>query len=230
MLRSFRYGETKQITDFYTEELGRVSFIARAQGTRNRRGKQPAMQPLTIVELECDVKQRQQLQHLREVRIAEPYATIPFDPSKLSIALFIAEFLCHALKGEQPDKPLFRYVENSLRWLDGCTGSFANFHLVFLMRMSRFLGFYPNLEANGDFFDLRDSTFLPRQPHHSDYLRPDEARKIKLLMRMDYPTMHLFGMSRQERNRCIEVLLQYYRLHLPDFPELRSLPVLRELF
>jgi DNA repair protein RecO (recombination protein O) len=47
---------------------------------------------------------------------------------------------------------------------------------------------------------------------------------------MDYPTMHLFRMSRQDRRRLLEVALLYYRLHLPDFPELKSLAVLEEVF
>ena len=49
-------------------------------------------------------------------------------------------------------------------------------------------------------------------------------------MRMNYDTMHLFEMSRAERNRCVEIILSYYRLHLPGFPELKSLEVLRELY
>ena len=57
-----------------------------------------------------------------------------------------------------------------------------------------------------------------------------EASYIRLLMRMDFATMHLFRMSRTERNRVLEILLTYYRLHLPDFPELRSTAVLHTLF
>lgn len=37
-------------------------------------------------------------------------------------------------------------------------------------------------------------------------------------------------MSRQERNRCLVIMNDYYRLHLPDFPVLKSLDVLKELF
>ena len=53
---------------------------------------------------------------------------------------------------------------------------------------------------------------------------------MQLMMRMDYPTMHLFRMSHQERNRLLEVSLTYYRLHLPDFPEMKSVSVLQELY
>jgi len=98
--------------------------------------------------------------------------------------------------------------------------------------LSRFLGFYPNLDdySSGDYFDLRESVFLPNPPVHREFLQPQEAEKVLLMMRMDYPTMHLFQMSHSERNRLLEVALVYYRLHLPDFPELKSVGVLRELF
>ena len=128
--------------------------------------------------------------------------------------------------------PLFDYVVNSIQWLDGQEDRFANFHLVFLMRLSRFLGFYPNLEdyAPGDYFDLRESVFCSLPPLHRDFLQPEDAEKVQLMMRMDYPTMHLFRMSHQERNRFLDVALTYYRLHLTDFPELKSVAVLQELY
>ena len=59
---------------------------------------------------------------------------------------------------------------------------------------------------------------------------PAEAGKIGLLMRLNYKTMHLCTMSRAERNRCTEVILEFYRLHVPGFPEMKSLEVLRQLF
>jgi len=161
-----------------------------------------------------------------------PFFSIPFHPHKLAISLFMAEFLYYALRSEQRNELLYDYLESSILWLDGQEGRFANFHLVFLMRLSRFLGFYPNLEhyQTGDYFDLRDSVFLPLPPIHRDFLYPEEAEKVQLMMRMDYPTMHLFQMSHQERNRLLEVVLIYYRLHLPDFPEMKSVEVLQELF
>ena len=100
------------------------------------------------------------------------------------------------------------------------------------MRLSRFLGLYPNIEhwSEGAYFDLMNACFTLRQPTHGAFLMPVEASRIVKLMRMNYETMHLFSMSRLERNRCLEVIQIYYQLHLPDFPELKSLQVLRELF
>jgi len=232
VLHSLKYGETRLILDMFTRSQGRQSFIVSIPKSVKGKIKKQLFQPLTLLEIESDLRPKLQLQKLSDVRLASPFSSIPFDPNKLSISLFIAEFLYYALRSEQHNEPLFDYIVNSIQWLDAQTDRFANFHLVFLMRLSRFLGFYPNLDhyQTGDYFDLRESVFLSTPPVHRDFLHPQEAEKIQLMMRMDFPTMHLFRMSHQERNRLLEVSLIYYRLHLPDFPELKSVSVLQELY
>ena len=232
VLHSLKYGETRLIVDMFTRSQGRQSFIVSIPKSVKGKIKKQLFQPLTLLEIESDLRPKLQLQKLSDVRLASPFSSIPFDPNKLSISLFIAEFLYYALRSEQHNEPLFAYIVNSIQWLDAQTDRFANFHLVFLMRLSRFLGFYPNLDhyQTGDYFDLRESIFLSTPPVHRDFLHPQEAEKIQLMMRMDFPTMHLFRMSHQERNRLLEVSLIYYRLHLPDFPELKSVSVLQELY
>ena len=232
VLHSLKYGETRLIVDMFTRSQGRQSFIVSIPKSVKGKIKKQLFQPLTLLEIESDLRPKLQLQKLSDVRLASPFSSIPFDPNKLSISLFIAEFLYYALRSEQHNEPLFDYIVNSIQWLDAQTDRFANFHLVFLMRLSRFLGFYPNLDhyQTGDYFDLRESIFLSAPPVHRDFLHPQEAEKIQLMMRMDFPTMHLFRMSHQERNRLLEVSLIYYRLHLPAFPELKSVSVLQELY
>ena len=232
VLHSLKYGETRLIVDMFTRSQGRQSFIVSIPKSVKGKIKKQLFQPLTLLEIESDLRPKLQLQKLSDVRLASPFSSIPFDPNKLSISLFIAEFLYYALRSEQHNEPLFDYIVNSIQWLDAQTDRFANFHLVFLMRLSRFLGFYPNLDhyQTGDYFDLRESIFLSAPPVHRDFLHPQEAEKIQLMMRMDFSTMHLFRMSHQERNRLLEVSLIYYRLHLPDFPELKSVSVLQELY
>ena len=232
VLHAIKYGETRLIVDMFTKVFGRQAFIVSIPKTPKGKVKKQFFQPLTILEIETDIRPRQQLQKLHDVRLAAPFASIPFEPDKLAISLFVAEFLYYALRSEQRNELLYEYLENSIVWLDGQQSSFANFHLVFLLRLTRFLGFYPNLDdyKDGDYFDLRESVFMPMPPVHRDFLHPKEAQKVQLMMRMDFPTMHLFRMSHQERNRLLEVSLKYYRLHLPDFPEMKSIEVLQALY
>jgi DNA repair protein RecO (recombination protein O) len=232
VLHSIKYGDSSLIIDLYTESYGRQSFIVRMPVSKRGKLKKQLFQPMSILEVDFDYRQNVAVQRMRDVRLVFPYLSIPYDVLKQAISLFISEFLYYSLRGEQQNYPLFEYVVNSMRWLDACSGRFPNFHLVFMMRMSKFLGFLPNIENyhSNDFFDLRGGCFCHAAPLHSDFLKPDEAARIQILMRMNYETMHLYAMSRSERNRCIEVMIHYYRLHLPDFPDMKSFDVLREVF
>jgi len=232
VLHSIKYGDTRLIVDVFSRESGRLSLIASLPKTQKSRLKKQYFQPMTVLEITYEQRQRAQLQQLKDARLLMAWSTIPFSAEKLALSLFVAEFLYHALRSEQQDELLFTYICDSLRWLDLSEQGYASFHLTFLMRLSRFLGFFPNLDdyVEGCVFDLRAGTFIYNIPLHHDYLPPEESRLIHLLMRMDYPTMHLYRLSHNDRNRIVEVLLRYYRLHIPQFPELKSLQVLRELW
>ena len=233
VLHTLKYNDTSIIVDIYTELSGRASFLVPIPRSRKATVKSVLFQPLALIELEADFRAKGTLYRVKEAKSFHPFSTIPFDPYKSSMALFIAEFLYRAIREEAENRPLFAYLEYSIAWLDECKEGYANFHLVFLMRLSRFLGLYPNLEDYhaGDYFDLLNACFTSIRPQlHSSYINPEEAGRLRQLMRMNYDTMHLFGMSRLERTRCLTIMNDYYRLHLPEFPMLKSLEVLRELF
>ena len=232
VLHSIKYGESKMIVDLFTQQHGRVSFIVSIPKTSKAKVKKQFFQPLSILEIEFDFRMNVPLQRLKDVRLAVPFSSIPFDPFKLSIGMFVAEFLLYSTKSEQENLPLYTYMENSIAWLDGAEGTIANFHLIFMMQLSRFLGFFPNIDdyVQGELFDLREGQFVEMTPVHRDFLDAAESAEILNLMRLNYHTMHLLKMSRIQRNRCAEVIIHYYRLHIPSFPELKSFSILKELF
>lgn len=232
VLRSLKYGDNKLIVDLFTRSAGRMSVIAPLSKSGKSKIKKQLLQPLSIIEISVDVRPKLIISKLVDVKIAYPFASIPFDPIKLSMALFIADFLCQALRSEQNDENLFAYILRGVEWFDSCSDGFANFHLVFMMRLSLFLGFFPNLDdyVKGSLFDMRGACFIQQVPLHRDFLDSRESELLLLMMRMNFSNMHLFRMSRTERNRLIDVILHYYRLHLPEFHDLKSLAVLRELF
>lgn len=232
VLKTVKYGDSKLIVDMLTEECGRVSFVQRTSRTKRREPRARLLQPLTLLDIVFDYRQNTALQQVGEMSLRYPFASIPFDERKLAIALFLTEFTYYATRTEQKNIPLFRFVEDSVMWLDACNRNFANFHIVFMMGLTRFIGFFPNLEHSAEevFFDLQNGCFLAQQPLHNEYLRPSEAEKITVLMRLRYATMHLLRMNRDERNRCVDIIMDYYKLHVPSFPALKSLDVVRELF
>lgn len=232
VLKTLKYSENKYIIDLLTEAEGRVSVVINIPKTAKGKLKKQYFQLMTLLEVDLDFRQKESLQHLRDVRITYPYFSIPVDPYKMSMTLFLAEFIYHSTRDERQNPNLFAYIENSIRWLDASEEHFSNFHLVFMMRLSRFIGFFPNVDDyhEGDYFDMRNASFSSMVPLHTDFLNAADSSKIQLLMRMNYDTMHLFKMNHEDRNRIIDVLITYYRLHVPSFPELQSLPVMKQLW
>lgn len=232
VLKMVKYGDNKFIIDLFTEELGRVSVMASISNSPKARFRRSFFQPLTLLDIEIDVRQTRSLQSLKSASLAFPYSSMMTDPSKMCIVMFLSEFLCAVTRDEQRNTLLYNYIRSSFEWLDGKEEHISNFHLVFMMRLAKFVGFSPNVEdyTDGCCFDLRSGTFCMSNPFHPDVLLPNDASKMLTLLRMNYENMHLFKMSRQERNQLLDVLLKYYGIHVPSFPEMHTLDVLRELF
>lgn len=230
VLHTLKYGDDKLVINMFTRECGRVSFImGMPRGARPKLRRQ-YFQPLSQLSVEFDMRPSRNLQRLREASPSHVYSTLWAEPMKMAQAMFVADFLCKALRAEQADARVFDFVADSLQWLDGRESRHANFHVVFLMRFSLFLGFSPNLDGYraGDWFDMRAGCFCHHAPTHNDCLAPREASLMGLMMRMNFATMHLFRLSREERNRLVGIILAYYRIHMPELGELKSLDVLRQ--
>ncbi|MCI7598330.1 MAG: DNA repair protein RecO [Prevotella sp.] len=232
VLSTVNYGDRQLIVDLLTRQAGRQSFIVRLSQSPHGRVHRRLFQPLTLLDADFTLRPNRTLQRFSEVRMARPWTSLTANPYKMPLVFFVAEFLRHATRDEQDVATLFDYVVDSVEWLDMASEGYANFHLVFMIRLSMFLGFFPNLESYepGACFDLRSGCFSTTVPPHPDYIQADEAEAMVGLMRLSFTTMRLFRMSREQRNRCVDVILEFYRLHIPAFPELKTLGVVRELF
>lgn len=216
----------------YSQEYGAITFSCSIGSRSNSKSKTNYFQPLNIVEIEFDKKPKAEIHAIKDIRIVYPAKSIPFDPYKLSISIFLAEFIRYALMNEQQNVPLYNYIENSIQWLDNVEQNFSNFHILFMVKLTQFTGFFPNLNDYypGCWFDLREGEFTSLIPKHKEVVRPVDATIIPVLARLSFRTMHILKLTRHNRNQCTEGILTYYRLHLPDFPELKSFSVMRELF
>lgn len=231
VIRTTRTSDSGLIVDMLTEQKGRLSFAVHV-GKRGRGASRQLFQCLTQVEVSFDHRPSASIQYIRSVRMLSPYSSIPSDPCKMAVAMFLAEFLAYATRGEHEDGMLFDYVRKSLLWYDAAIDTAPNFHLVFMINTLRFLGFRPDIESKTDapYFDLLTGEYSSAKPQHPHYVSGDELRLMPLLLEADYSTMRRLAMSRTLRNRATDLILQFCRLHLPQFPEMRSLSIVRELF
>jgi DNA repair protein RecO (recombination protein O) len=233
VLHSVRFSDRALIVHLYTEERGRMSCVAYGSRGKKTGLRAALLQPLSVIDMEAEIVPGRELPLIREMRPACMTAFLSAHPVKNAVSLFLAEFLYRTLREMQTDRILFRFLEDSVSVLNDCDKGMANFHLVMLLQMTRYLGFYPNMESGGGqdgYFDMINGVFCAGMPAHKHYLTPEASRTFRQLMRVDYRTMHLFVFSRVERMDVLELILNYYRIHLAEFGELKSLPVLTELF
>jgi len=231
VLHSLKYSDSASIMTVYTRQFGRVSYMVHGVNKKKSVCRAAFLQALTIVEMDVYHVPGKEIQRIKDMRLAYPFVSIPFHPVKNSVALFLSELLFRTLRRTEPDESLYLFLENSIQTLDCCEEGISNFHLVFLLKLSRYLGFEPNQdEVNAAYFDLMNGVFLKQKPLHVHFLAPDISGDFAALLRCDYSDMRLLSLTRQKRVDLLESMVQYYRLHIPDFHGLHSLAVLQSLF
>ena len=227
----FKYGDTSLVVKIFTEELGLQSYIVK--GIRSKKAKlKPALfEPLTLLDLEVYHKPGQNLQHIKEARVDYPWHHIPFSIEKQSILLFLDEILYKCVREEISNKELFQWIYHSLVWFDLEEQYFLNFHLFFLLQLSRFLGFYPKMDTTSDeipgVFDLQDAGFSAHRPFHPYFTEGVAAQKLFVLMQTSTESLKTLHISTKERRLVLDTLLSFYQLHLPELGKIKSLNVLR---
>ena len=212
VLHTVAYNDKNHIAHLYTEKYGRMSYaIPQTQG-RKSKSQRPLFTPFSILDIESDYKPGRDIQKIKEVRPAEILQQIHYDPVKNSIALFLSEFLSRTIREPEANSVFFEFLHQSIKFLDFIEDGKANFHLCFLIRISGFLGFYPNIEnyRPGDYFDLLNGISTSVHPGHAYVLSPDETSYFTTLMRMNYYNLHLFRFSRQERIQILEHIIENY--------------------
>lgn len=232
VLRTLKYSDSLMIADIFTATRGRLSFLVPVTRSKSSKVRSVLFQPLAMLTFKANYRPGRGLTRVGEVLPYVMYSSIPYEPCKSAVALYLSEFLTRALHEESDNGSLFTFLEYSLRWFDEVQEGYANFHLVFLMRLTRFLGISPNLEdaARNHYFDLAAGCFSAVQPLHGNFIPAAQAVELFSLLFSDYEEAVLFTMNRQRRGEILDFLQRYYRLHIPDFPELKSAEVLKELF
>lgn len=213
------YRETSIIAKIYTEEFGIQTYIE--NGVRSSRGKNrmALFQPATLLELVAYLNPKKDIQRISEIKCSHPYEALPYDIHKSSIALFIVEILHKTLKEEAGNKPLFNFLSQTLIDLDESKNGFENTHLQFLLNYAFYLGFAPQT-AEEIGLQLKESG-IPIN------LSSDSEQAINQLITGD--AHENLRIDRSLRNDILNALLMFYRLHIENLQEIKSLVVLREV-
>lgn len=210
-----KYKETSIIAKVYTEELGIQSYLV--NGVRAKKGRIgiALFQPLTIIDSVIYHSDKKTIHRVSEIKCHFPYSSIPYDIKKSTISIFMAEWLNKTLRAyEEQDRNLYEFLENKLISLDQSEGHIENFHIHFILELTRFLGVLP--EGVTDFPEDNFSQAgagMPEKLGLQSFLDGEDAVPLKS----------------ETRRKLLAVLANYYRHHLGHFGELKSIAVLHDV-
>jgi len=234
VFHSLKYSESSLIVKIYTGLFGLQSYLFKGIRNPKSRIKPGLFQALTMLDLVVYHKERHSLQSVKEVRLAYPYQTIPYDIRKSSVTLFMNELLYKAIREEEANPPLFQFLWDTCMQLDTTEKNVSLFHICFAMQLMHYLGIFPqdNYSELCPVFNMRDGIFQSSIPGHPHYL-DQEKSKIFYSLLSGFGQKNPDGVQNLEpcqnpiiRDWLLETILIYYQLHLPGFRGLQSHQIL----
>tara|TARA_R110001632_G_scaffold8386_2_gene33113 strand:- start:8511 stop:9236 length:726 start_codon:yes stop_codon:yes gene_type:complete len=230
VISAIKYSDSSLIVKLYTKEIGLVSYLLKGI-LKSKRGKLKTayFQPLTQLNIVASHQEKRNLQLLKEAQVIHVYNSIHTTIIKQSIVLFLSEILSSAIQEEENNTQLYEYLESSFIWFDSHQ-YISNFHILFLLNLTRFLGFYPdtsNSHLHG--FHLEEG-FFTENVHEKEIVKGDELNQFKKLLGINFDTVEDISFSKAQRQGLLQMLIRYFELHLGGFRTPKSLAVLEAVF
>lgn len=209
MLRYTRYGDTSIIASAFTERNGLQSFLVKGVRSPRAQARMALFQPLTILDLVIYQRDSANLQHIREVRCHYPYRNIHGDVIRETLAFFLTELLNKSLREQSETEAMYTFLESELMQLDHATTGLEFFHLTFMLKLSRQLGFGPQVAD-----EVLGGRVVP--------VEVQAALTMLLEGRAEALTL-------DQRRDVLAVMTDFFRDHIVNFGPMRSIEVLKEI-
>ena len=230
VISNLKYSDNSLIVKCFTKTLGTRSYLQQGILSAKKNSQTIALfQPFTLLELVATHKSNGSLGRIKEAKVTTPYLSLHTDIYKSTVSLFLSEICANICTSEAPDIELFNYLEEKLIYLDRNEFS-ANFHLKFLLDLSKYLGFYPDdNDSHLPFFNLEEGHFTTTESS-STVISGTILALFKNILITDYPSLNHIKTNKNERNALLHQLLKYYEWHFPNFKKVKSLEVLQVFF
>jgi DNA repair protein RecO (recombination protein O) len=230
VLNTLKYGDTSLIVKCFTLEEGIKTYLIKGVLKAKKSPLKAAyFQPLTQLNINANHNNKGNLNSLKEVHVIYPYKSIYNNIFKQTIVLFLSEILSSTIQEEEQNSPLFSFIETSLIWLD-THDKISNFHLLFLVSFSKYLGFYPDTSTMSyPYFNLLEGHFTAVSLE-KEVVFGNDLVLFKKLLGTNFDSIETIQFSKRERQKVLGIIIRYFELHLDGFRNPKSLGVLETVF
>jgi DNA repair protein RecO (recombination protein O) len=214
LIQKKNYSESSLILTFYTEGNGLISFIF-----KGAKKKKLAVFHLGIYEISYFKRPESNLGIIQSLEAVVPLTDLFSNPQKIIIGFFMVEVLSQTLKTEHSDPDLFHFIKDVILQLE-VQNDLLSFPLGFLGNYIQKLGFSPLSEIeNPKGFEI----------HSGQFTDQETGFDLAVVTTLD----ELFQGNAIETNKetaqkTLQVLLDYYKSHLPHFNAENSLKIIRD--
>lgn len=233
VLRTVKYGETSAIVTIFTELFGIQSYMVNGVRSSKPTAKGNLFQPGNILELVVYHYEQKTIQRISEFKLGYIYTSLHFNIVKNTVALYLIELLQKSLKQPEQHLELYYFSEAALSALDQAPlGIAANIPLYFTLKLAEQLGFRLNgrYSEYAPFLDLQEGSFTDLPPHHNNYLDSANSEVTdRLFQCREWEQLGDIVMNKDKRRKLLYSYLDFFKLHMPDFQELNSPPILHEI-
>jgi DNA repair protein RecO (recombination protein O) len=231
VFRSSKYSESSLILDIFTREKGMRSFIVsgvRSAKTKNKASLYRHLNILDLVAYDKDDK----LARIKECSIEYHYKNLSYDVVRSSIGLFILEVCKNAIREKEENLPLYDFIYDRLVLLDSDKSlNLGLYTIKFMLELSEYIGFMPinNFHSETTYFDLYNGKFIDNT--NEKYVASIEVSSaISMIDHMAMEELHILSYPKELRSQILDDMVIYFRLHIEQFRELKTLEVLRAIF
>ncbi len=230
ILQNTKYQDKKNILKIYTLQHGLQSYAIHIGRSKSSKIKPAHILALNQIEFIEHTRKTREVQKISEMHVTHVYQKLFLDLNKNCIAVFLNEVLIKSLKEQHENEALYFFISQKLKELDSSEKNISNFHLHFLIELAKHLGFYPNNNYSQKLclFDLQDGIFTANVPLHSYYTDSETSFQFNKLITANFNEADVF-FTGQIRSELLKTLLLFYRLHVPNFGEVKSIQVLKEV-
>ena len=230
VISKLKYGDSDLIIKCFTEKLGVQNYLLKGI-LRSKKGKlKPAyFQLFSLLEIQATNKDNRELQYIKEAKPFVFLSSIYSDIEKSTIVLFLSEVLNFVLVEESQNVDLFEFLASRIVSFES-QPQHANFHFTFLLELTKYLGFAPDLEnTNLSYFDLKEGRFSTIE--NSNYVISGiKLDYFKDLLGIKFDRDKKPSLKPNQKRELLNMILLYFKLHLGGFKEPKSLAVLNQVF
>ena len=231
VVKSIKNGETSMIVSCYLEDIGLKNFIVKGiYGTKKPKFSKAYFFPLNFISINYNLSKNERLGYIKEVKPINFYKSLHSSIEKSTVIIFLSEILNSVFKEEgDKNQNLFNFLYKSLNWFDS-QESCNNFHLKFLIELTKHIGFYPNINnENDEFFNIKSGSSSIIKPL-SKFIDLDDYKLFKHILGMKFEDLNYMRINKDSRIRLLNHIIDYYSIHLQMFKSPKSIDVFSEIF